>query len=500
MDPRNLPDVDATSKHSPMVLTLASRARSKIVDNIEHKTGKHVRIDTVETGDVLAKCHSQDQSTLFAQLPRELRNYIWAFATAPIEDDKHAYETHKFYYRPGHVAKLKTDYSLLLTCRRAWLEAHALPMLQAEHSFWYYRAAPDGRSKQWMAGLTALNHKYFGTLHLYVQMFAIERQSPRANALKGFFLPSPTDADIFQPLKFHITIRHTDWWNWETEAPLSFKYEWLQAILDSPDLRRTETFILELETLDYKVQQLDPIVRHIQQICSKELDTHIIVGQPAKTRFILAGQPIVSSWTGPTNLDGRTYNQYKDKQELNYHVVTLTWHLQFPQYPKAYIPKLRLVEQFLQERPVSQAPASTTIDLQFNRPSFADRILSVDIPEYEPSFSLGYDLAVARFDRHQMGLRRSGRIRRPGRISGSVWDGDGMNVREYQAALWDMQDMHGLQAKAGEYSRRQQFWRSMKPVWNECWSKRFAAEKSLLRLEDIQQDYSARDRLRIEEW
>ena len=485
LDTKIAMDISNTAPESdPVALTILPTARSKIVDNIEHKTGKQVVIDTLETGDVLTKCHPQDQSPLFTQLPREMRDLIWAFATAPMEDKYHAYKTNEFYYRPGHVARLKTDYNLLLTCRRAWLEAHALPMLQAEHSFWYERAAPDARSKEWMAGLTASNRKDFGTLHLYAQMTYIEPLSAQAGALKEYFLPSHENTDDFQPLKFHVTIRHTDWWWWEHERPLRLEYEWVQAQLDSPDLRRTETLKLELETLDYKVVQLNPIVEHIRRMESKEYETHVVGGQPTKTKFLLTGEPEVTSWTGPTNLDGKTYDPYEKKEKLNYHVVTLTWRLQFPQCPEAHIPRLRLAPQMVHKTP--SHPASTPSSTNIAARSDADQDLSTDWPERDPFFTVRFPFAS------------------PGHYKyGSLWSSGPIGIRrpmfswtppsaKIEHAMHDASDhaqgVQELQARVGEYFRRRQFWRSMKPIWNEHWRKKFAAEKSLLRLEEVQQE------------
>lgn len=82
---------------------------------------------------------------------------IWEFATAPVEDETQKYEANAYYCRPGHRARHKTYTRLLLTCGRAWLEANALPMLQAEHCFWYYREAPDHRDAAWMASLTKMS-------------------------------------------------------------------------------------------------------------------------------------------------------------------------------------------------------------------------------------------------------------------------------------------------------------------------------------------------------
>ena len=132
---------------------------------MEHRSGQEISIEDVETRATFQKCHSQEQSPLFVVLPREIRDLIWASATAPYEDERHRYAENEYYYRPGHTARLRTDTRLLLTCRRVWLEANRFPMLQAEHCFWYYRAAPDARNHHWMGQLTAANRKNFGHLH-----------------------------------------------------------------------------------------------------------------------------------------------------------------------------------------------------------------------------------------------------------------------------------------------------------------------------------------------
>ena len=99
---------------------------------------------------------------------------------------------------------------------------------------------------------------------------------------------------------------------------------------------------LELETLDYKVDQLSPIVEQLSRLRSREFETHLIDGKPTKTRFVLAGEPESYTWRGPTKINGHTFQQYEGKAHLDYKVVTLTWKLQFPEIPRAHVPTLRL--------------------------------------------------------------------------------------------------------------------------------------------------------------
>lgn len=96
----------------------------------------NITIETDPTSTNLSKCHLQQQSPLFG-LPAELRNCIFQYATMPHysenETDLRSPETD---YHPGSLNKYITSTDLLLTCRRVWLEANHLPMLQAKHCFW----------------------------------------------------------------------------------------------------------------------------------------------------------------------------------------------------------------------------------------------------------------------------------------------------------------------------------------------------------------------------
>lgn len=178
------------------------------LEELERACGQTVAIEHDES---LAGCNAQFQSPLFSKLPREIRELIWTFATAPVEDESHRYKANEYYCRPGHLARHKTYTDLLYTCRRVWLEANALPMLQAEHCFWYYRAAPDQRDPAWMAGLTKMNRRNFGHLHLFAQMYTIESLEDGKGRVRDYFLKTPELAGDFQPRMLHVTIRHTDW-------------------------------------------------------------------------------------------------------------------------------------------------------------------------------------------------------------------------------------------------------------------------------------------------
>lgn len=314
--------------------------RSGLVEQLEHRIQHRVVLSTNED-ESLPRCNQQEGSPLFAMLPRELRDHIWQYATAPFEDDTQKFDETAYYYRPGHTACLKTDFALLLLCRRTWLEAHAMPMLQAEHSFYYHRAAPDRKDPAWMAKLTDHNRQNMGQLRLYAQMYVIERLRSEPGSLRMFFLEGLYTPNDFQPRMLHVTIRHTDWWNWESEERLRLKMSWVMALLNSPDLRSTEILKLELETLDYKVNQLQPILEQIQSLVSEDLATHWIDDKPASTCFVLTNDPEVYTWEGPADINNQHFRPYAGRARLKYHVVTLTWKLRFVEYPGGFVPRLR---------------------------------------------------------------------------------------------------------------------------------------------------------------
>ncbi|RMX73480.1 hypothetical protein D0869_13562 [Hortaea werneckii] len=346
---------------------------TSMLQKIELRTMKKVALCTEET-EAHGKFNEQLASPLFSKLPRELRDLIWAYSTAPYEDPDGKFDETAYYYRPGHTARLKSDTALLLTCRRVWLEANAMPMLQAEHSFYFHRAAPDARNSQWMSRLTDKNRRDFGHLHMFAQMFAIERLTSDLGHVRRFFLSESPKPNDFQPRMMHVTIRHTDWWFWENEEPLRLSWDWVQALLDSADLRNTEIIKLELETLDYKVDQLEPILEKIRQLESLEYKTHLIDGKPAKSKFVLCRDPEVYSWEGPVNIDGQKFEPYEGKKMLKYHVVTLTWKLCFPEFPSGLVPRLRLNPRI--ELPYSAPPDIPEIAPQVARPFFQTSPLS----------------------------------------------------------------------------------------------------------------------------
>lgn len=165
---------------------------------------------------------------------------------------------------------------------------------------------------------------------------------------------------------------------------------------------------------------------------------------------------------------------------FRYHVVTLTWRLHFPQYPKAHIPKLRLAPHWNGKKRPAGSSNPYRARVAYSRsiedlPADSDRRLELGIPQKEPR---RYYQTPVRFDRPTK--RRRPNKRQDEFISPSI--------HLDEAAMEDfwlrLRERSEWEAKVTEFTRRHQFWQVMKPHWQLRWSNMFAATKSLLSLGD----------------
>ena len=312
-----------------------------LVESIERRTRQCVTIEISLTDESLEKCNPQSESLLFG-LPKELRDMIFEYASTQSPDPNHEYHENEFYCRPGHAARHKTNTSLLLTCRRAWLEAHAMPMQQAEHSFWFQRGPYDAqgdsgwavnlrherdRYARFLRCLTPANLRDLTYIHLFMQMFQAQEFN-QTGRLALFFSDYYLRLGL-RPKVFHVTIRQSDWWAWEHDHPLYLDERWVQAILDAPQLAGTELFKLELETIASKADQLNAILGRLQALVGTSLPV-----DPTNTttvderKFVCASPPKTWHWTRSSNLSGKMWPVFKDAKEVNLHVAVLIWRKQ----------------------------------------------------------------------------------------------------------------------------------------------------------------------------
>jgi hypothetical protein len=215
-------------------------------------------------------------------LPPELREQIFHHALS--EYIEYAYPPNTDYTRPEHLGKKRISTALLRTCKRIYLETAHLPAQNKSHVFWHFAGPAQlphySDERGYFRRFTTDQLRHVKEIHLYTQQFWLEGGFPelcRLHYLKGVE-------------KVKITLRRGDWWSVENNAALAitpqrmwtdvtgmkddwrlleageesewdegcwgFAFRWLKG------LREVQ---IELETFEWKRDELEEIVRHAVQ-------------------------------------------------------------------------------------------------------------------------------------------------------------------------------------------------------------------------------------------
>ncbi|SMR46347.1 unnamed protein product [Zymoseptoria tritici ST99CH_3D1] len=232
-------------------------SQPSLIEELETKTRFPITIGTSPRSASLAKCDWQQQSPLF-QLPQELRRLIFEFATSSHDDPNHnSISGGRVAAQSGRFKKQRVSTSLLRTCRRAWLEANALPLRNFEHRFWFCSvysdagqewtklspADEDARLWKLLTTFTPNNRRNFEHLRLFASMWWLENKAVE-------YLPILLGVSGACPRVLTITVRHTDLWLVEEGRGIDVREEWLQRLLNAPSLERLQEIRLEVEALD----------------------------------------------------------------------------------------------------------------------------------------------------------------------------------------------------------------------------------------------------------
>ncbi|KAJ2914231.1 hypothetical protein MD484_g6193, partial [Candolleomyces efflorescens] len=141
----------------------------------------------------------------------------------------------------------------------------------------------------------------------------------KGETFKAFFDTVP----FLQPKVVKVTIRYTDWWWWEDNRPLDLTIApGKKARKFLPD--SCETFLLELETIESKKNQLKEQVKRIAD--NKELwEWPRMDGK----RLVLDEAVAVKDWEwmGPTKFSDLSYFHHPLGDEMKYCVKILTFNL-----------------------------------------------------------------------------------------------------------------------------------------------------------------------------
>jgi hypothetical protein len=259
--------------------------------------------------------HEQSQSTLFSVLPGEIRNHIWNYALADYQDETQLYDDATCYKRPDYLAPRKTDTVLLRTCKRIYQEAWFLPWTNAEQTFYLTSSdrrpprttTPNDMQKTLIAISKTQTMPIIQHVRVFPQLYALE---------SGQRLQDILNLKFFYPKVITITIRHTDWWFWESDNNLHFDATWV-------DFCRFPNSLTELrvafESLERKKEQIDDVVKQAMEgwVFRRKDDTEL----SAKDC-----QPEIMRWSGSATWGHhRWIRDETGPNKLDYYVSTVTW-------------------------------------------------------------------------------------------------------------------------------------------------------------------------------
>lgn len=285
----------------------------------------------------------QSKSPLFNRIPPEVRTAIYSLALTDYLDPDPAkrYEADTLFTRPAYSSPRRTDTSLLRTCRAIYSEAWFLPFVLREQTHWLTRedrAPPEyDRHGLNIRNLTSIVQRYLAdsdnsggdgaerlveidSVRVFVQMFLLEEATPLVNLIT-------TPGLRFRRLT--ITIRHQDWWDWESDRPLYIKGQnWIERVCEVlPDTVRE--VVMELESLERKRHQIDRIAEQMQERWFfRRTDGAILLADAPSDGQDIEKTGLVTRWSGSSTWQDRRW--VRDETEpgrVDYYVRTVPFRL-----------------------------------------------------------------------------------------------------------------------------------------------------------------------------
>ncbi|KAM7208357.1 hypothetical protein V8F20_001335 [Naviculisporaceae sp. PSN 640] len=271
----------------------------------------------------------QQSCPLFNRFPAEIRQEIFALALSDFPDPaaENQYSAQTIYTRPSFFAPRKSDLRLLRTCRAIYAEAWHLPFVMREQTHWITsddrapagHSANEGRNRlfrtaEWIMKSSGLKEVEIESLRVFAQMWAIERGD------LGSFLWGCGYRGIM-PRRFTLTIRHTDWWWWESDRPLRFEGLWLSRLKNDYLPSSIREIHIELESVERKKEQIDAIAKQMAE-------KWYFVRKDGVALFPdVTGKSVeIDRWSGSSTWQGRTWTRDESAPgRIDYYIATVVF-------------------------------------------------------------------------------------------------------------------------------------------------------------------------------
>ncbi|KAF2440668.1 hypothetical protein P171DRAFT_524669 [Karstenula rhodostoma CBS 690.94] len=292
----------------------------------------------------------QFQSPLFGKIPPEIRNEIFGLALTEYVPEGNEWmgrlsETkfrgygnvlsRRYVDRPGYRGLKTVDTDLLRTCKRVYDETKLLPLQGLEVCFYI---------SQKQRAPTPYTMSKYTSVHSYVH--------PRANWFKpehwarihhyhifgqmchlrqGLDSLFRNRLDVCLPTTMILTLRYTDWWNSETNAPIFPIGQ--EAFLPLRDIKlpsSVQRMTVEFETIELKLKELDAV---INEMFSRR--DYWVWKRRDGRRLVVNGQGVEGDgvetwrWIGPTKFGFRSqeFPHHGDGDTMSYVVKVVTWEV-----------------------------------------------------------------------------------------------------------------------------------------------------------------------------
>jgi hypothetical protein len=238
-----------------------------------------------------------------------------------------------------------------------------MPFALAEHSFYLMhqdRAPPRRvtleRMRRYLATLRDFSRIQDGkdiplihSIRVFAQLWALE--DPRR-------LQEVLNLEGFHPRNVTITIRYTDFWFWERNAPLHVDARWVNAVIFPQSVI---TIRMDFEMVDRRKKEIDFIT---------DLAAEKWIFRRADGIALRANKDdtVTTGWTGSSTwANARWIRDESRPNEIDFYVKTVTWKSAFDgdnTFTGSYgCPNLDIPSDFIQEPVPVQAMPSVQVNL-----------------------------------------------------------------------------------------------------------------------------------------